>query len=726
MTRHFTIVLSIVTVVAVLAAAGVVTARVTKKWLTKRVDRAIEMAVTAKVQPLASALEATSAEVAKLAADLQESERSREATSAEVLAADPREGEGLMETGGLGQFPGEYRGSSVPVFGLFDAAGLYRKNGLVELYGADLRERRSGPIMVTEADLEIKQEDAWLLWSPDFSPAADATHLQVTFTAVPTAGRFTVGFIFKDGQSYAFSYEFGPSARAAPAGPSPLPQEDIALKTLATRNPANFKVSGNRLIAALPPTLLTKLQKEGGDAQIVQWFVRVTGAAATTVRFAQVALVRAAPPATASGVRLSGHVRGGNLPPNAVIELLREDGHVVSRALSLDGRFAFVGLSPDRPVSLRLRSPVLMHFATLGRWFVPGYSRSDMVIDLQPRYVNEDGHAPDPKTAKLVGPRVPSPFSAQYESHTRQYWPGAGKYQEFDSTTFTNNMGFLDRDRFFDNPDDCLRIASLGASDLVALQVKPVDRYNILMEEDIGITLGKCVEVISAGTDNGDIGANYPRLRDYVSKFGTKFTLISSPAALVFQLQPQMLKDGLGLDHENSSIPNFYFDEGGKLAFRMPSPVYPVFTSQPTYPEYTKGIPFADTLQVPFEFMPQQGKDVFRYLTAIIDYIGQHHPDQHLVLHTGVDQAQCRRNCQTTLTLGSGQSVAAGAKIYVRNLTEYCDQNHYLCINPEFSEIFGEDGNELTFKYDSHYSPLGHQWIAEQLSSGIVQTLHAH
>jgi hypothetical protein len=616
----------------------------------------------------------------------------------------------------------DYRGAGAAVFAMIDAVGPYRKNGLFEVYGGSFRERRTGPIHVAEAQFEISHDEGWLIWSPDDSPAKDATHLSIEFAAAPTAGKITIGFVFDDGQIVSYAVDAGP-VTASPAGLlAPLLPKEITDKVDAAQNLTPLKLDGNKAFVALPPPMLLKL-RNGQRKQITQWFVKVAGAAGTSVRLRQMALIRPVSSPTNAGVSLSGHVTGADLAPGTQIELMTETGAISQQALAADGAFAFTGLDPVKPVSLRVRQPRIQHYATLGRWFMPSYNRSDVLVDMAPRYVNNDGHAPDQTKARFVGPRVPSSSSALYEPHARQYWPGGSVIQEYDSTTFTNNHGYLDRDRFFDNPDNCARLASTGGSDMVALQVRPHEKFNIILEESLGIALGKCVEVISAGADNGDLGTNYPRIRDYTSKFNVAHTLVSMASGLVYQVNPQMLRDGLGMDPENSALPNFYFDKNGAFAFRGASPVYPVFTSKPTYPEYVKGIPFSYTLSVPFDVMPDAGKEAFRYWTEIVNYIERNHPGQKFVFHTGVDQAQCRKNCEVTLTLEDGRKVLSGSRGYVNTLNQYCEQNKYNCINPLFSENFREKPNLLTFEYDNHYSLLGHQWLAEQLTAPMVKLL---
>ncbi|OKO82966.1 hypothetical protein AC628_02705 [Bradyrhizobium sp. NAS96.2] len=219
----------------------------------------------------------------------------------------------------------DYRGQGAPAFAMLDAVGPYRKNGLFEIYGGNFRERRSGPISVTEADFEITHGQAWLIWSPDFTPGKDATHLQIKFAAPPTTGKLTVGFVLDDGQSLAWVLDLAAKS-AEPAGllPPILP-EDIVTRANNAQVVGGIKLAGNQVTVPLPPSLVLNL-RSGRTKAISQWFVKVDDAAGTTMRFQTLALVRPAPPATSTGVALAGKVVGGDIAPNTSIELLEESG----------------------------------------------------------------------------------------------------------------------------------------------------------------------------------------------------------------------------------------------------------------------------------------------------------------------------------------------------------------------------------------------------------------
>ena len=617
----------------------------------------------------------------------------------------------------------DFSAEGVALFSLFDGVGPYRKNGLFEIYGASLRERRSGPITVTEADIEVSHAEAWVLWSPDSSAARTATGLEVKFVELPEAGVITVGMILENRETIAFSYDFGQRTSQAENLLPPIVPEDA--KTLASSASVSaFRRCGLELFAGLPSNIMQQLRAEG-DQQISQLFVKIEGAAGRVFRIRNLSFTEPKTDSVRKTVTLSGTVLGIEIGKDAEIELLDELGRRQRHALGDQGRFLFSGLNPATPVSLRVRYKELLSFSTLGRWILPAYSRNDIVVKPPKAYVNEDGHLSKVTDNKDFPARGPSPYWNQEEPHSRFYYRGPGSIQEFDNITFHNNFGYLDRDRFFDNPDGCIRLASTGASDVVAVQVRPVEKYNIILEEELGVAIQRCVEVISAAIDGANLGANYPRIRDYFGPFRPSYTLMSIVPSNVSSLSPTMLRDGTGLDPENNPFPSFLFDGEGQLQFRPGAPDYMLFTSKPTQPEYFKGIAWGATLQVPFEDMPAEGREAFRYLAAIMQYISKKLPDQKIVLQTGPSQAYCRTYCQRSLTL-AGKAVAIGAKVFQSNIEHFCRENNFLCVGPEFSEKYGSRDLYLTFVDDPHYNQRGHQWLAQELAKLLAPMLRGH
>ncbi|UGY01388.1 hypothetical protein [Bradyrhizobium quebecense] len=303
---------NIVTTILIVVGCVVVASgyELTRKYINTRIDRMLAQKLPAMVPPSpqkTAVVEEQPAGNAQLIASIGALDARIKALESLSLATN------FGSNSDRPPLVSDYRGVGAPVFALFDRVGPYRKNGLFEIYGASLRERRTGAIRVSEADLEITHDEAWVIWSPDYSPARDATHLEVDFAAVPTAGKLTIGFIGKDGQASAYTINLGPPTLAPTGLLPPLLPADIVARANAANSIGEPHPSANNVIAPLPANLMLQL-RNGQPDQIQQWFVKINGAAGTTVRFKRLALIRPMPAATTIGVTLSGRVSGADIP----------------------------------------------------------------------------------------------------------------------------------------------------------------------------------------------------------------------------------------------------------------------------------------------------------------------------------------------------------------------------------------------------------------------------
>ena len=216
--------------------------------------------------------------------------------------------------------------------------------------------------------------------------------------------------------------------------------------------------------------------------------------------------------------------------------------------------------------------------------------------------------------------------------------------------------------------------------------------------------LQRCVEVISAGRDNGDIGSNYTKIRDYALKFSPVAILLENSSSLIMQMHPELLKRTVGWDHEFNALDNFYYASNGKLRFRNSSPEYGLHAEKPDLSELTPGIPLNLTLQVPFEHMHPLGKEAFRYLRDIMSFLKSHHRGQTFVVHTGLDEVvQCRAECSRNIAV-RGTTIPAGASMFVDNHKKFCDSLALQCIFPQGAGTYRTPDVYLTFMQDAHYS----------------------
>ena len=304
-------------------------------------------------------------------------------------------------------------------------------------------------------------------------------------------------------------------------------------------------------------------------------------------------------------------------------------------------------------------------------------------------------------------------------------WNGVDTWpQEYAGKSFSNNIGHLDRDRFFDNPDKAFRVVHLGSSHVVASQVRPCDRYNLLMEEELGMRLGRPVEVISLGRNNGDVAANFPRVADFAVRFEPDVILLESGSFLMMQLQPELLHRMHGYDPAHTHLSTFYYDERGVFTFRPSAEDWMLHVDKPNRAELVPGVPFDDTLRVPAANLHPLAVDAFKYLAEVMRQYRKEFPKNRFMLNTGLDQAQDHGKFGRTTTLHDGAKIPIGAEVFLENMKAFCAKESIECLNPAIPKGFNETPDTyLTFVNDIHYSPRGHQWLARELSRELLEII---
>jgi hypothetical protein len=191
----------------------------------------------------------------------------------------------------------------------------------------------------------------------------------------------------------------------------------------------------------------------------------------------------------------------------------------------------------------------------------------------------------------------------------------------------------------------------------------------------------------------------------------------------MMQLVPDLLRDGFGWNHEFNALDNFAYDDKHQLYFRPWSEEYALHTVPPKFPELIPGVRFFDSLKVPFEAIPPVGKQSFDYLRDILAYFKKQHPAERFIVHTGLDEAQCKGRCNSQVKQPDGRSVIVGATVFTENVREFCKSNHLECLHPHVADESAPSSDFLIFESDGHYNVRGHQWLAAELTKGVAPLL---
>lgn len=608
-----------------------------------------------------------------------------------------------------------------PVLMMFGAVSLYQKNGVVENYGVSLEPLYAGPIRLSGTRIHMVEDRGISIWSPDFGYAGDADRLALRFSEEPVSiTHVRAGLILADGRSLVFEISFEDSIAPQSTEMAYMNADHLTATQSPTVTRPLQRSSKTEFSGTLPPDFVQSIA-EAGATGIVSMFLDLGAHADANVDVVHFGLVGSGSQQTETPnntTNLSGEVQNAIVLPGSEVQLLFEDGRVLSHQLSLDGTFVFNDLPRGQVVSLVYRAENMDWFSNLGRWFMLSGSQRIVTVDATPRFVNTDGRSPSADAGRSTGTSTPAPHGNVLRPHTRLVWPGHATVptQEYDALSFANNHGYLDRDRFFKNESGCIRIVHLGSSLANAQQVPVFQKYNIVLEAKLSVALGRCVEVVTAGRDNGDIGANYNRLRFYAMEFEPDLILIENGVSLMWQLQPDLLRRYLGVDYSNNMLDHFFRDADGSLEFRAMSPNWPLYSQPNDYSNMDGGIPFSNSLSVDFDVMPPEGLDAFERLQEIVKFVSEENPGTPIALHTGLDQAVCSSEdkCSVEILVDGGRFVSSGSSVFLDNFMKGCRSNDMLCFNPE---VDADRDGTLIFKYDSHYSPRGHQWLAKELAS---------
>lgn len=610
-----------------------------------------------------------------------------------------------------------------------DDVDVYQKAGLIEVYGGVLTQKRAGAIAVRSAILTPSAQKSWLVWSPDYSPLVDAQQIELALDDdTVEAGTLTIGVILDDGTFTGWTARLGPDMPPNASLEVVKVPSDIAEPVGRAGPLRNLRAVGRgHYVGDLPALLKAVL---GGTASakrtIKAWVLTLEGATPGEISVRRVAFKASTQSIADSAIsNITGQVRDVSVAPGDSIELILENNEVRSSELAFDGSFAFADVPTRFAASLRYRFKARDYYASFGRWFRPLAGTMAVNVFVRPEFNNPEGK--EPNAAEID---IKSEFDSEdgrptifrYERHRRTVWPGgAGSPREFVGRSFVNNFGFPDRDRSFENRDRCLRIGAVGGSTFVALQVKTFEKFNIVLEGELGRRLGRCVEVISAGRDNGDIAANYRVIRDYVMKFQPDVVLIEHMLGLATQMEPRILKSTLGWSYEHNVLDNFYFDPSGKLTFRSWDTSWALDAVAPSADSLIPNLGIFDSFSIPYADFAPEAKASFDLFAAIARKLSDDYPKTRFVMATGHDQAGCQRNsnCDGTFTMPDGRVVKKGVRQLVENFSKLCEQAAIDCVQPPIPSIAPAADENLMYASDSHYSIRGHQWLAKNFAEQL-------
>jgi hypothetical protein len=315
---------------------------------------------------------------------------------------------------------------------------------------------------------------------------------------------------------------------------------------------------------------------------------------------------------------------------------------------------------------------------------------------------------------------------------------GIGKVQEFRSSLQVNNLGFLDRDRRFENVDAARRIVCFGNCNLYGHSTPYARHTNILLEQALSRELGYPVEAVLLANSSVTFNQYWP----YYQTFGVKFRpevaciFLQSSEELVLG-EPELLCEYR--EYDLAHLPNhmFQFADDGTLRELKPDPEYFQHVAQDPQrharreaeikakgPFFVNGLQALTFLHVTdAETNPPAGRKALAHFKQV----AAHYRDEFA------------RN-------GTRLMIVLTPEIQIRYLgmkAEWTDEQGRRCRLDRFPKLIEAICRELkigfvdtskyiqdrypdpamcSWRYDNHLSAYGFEWMAEAVSEYLLAT----
>lgn len=643
-------------------------------------------------------------------------------------------------------------GSSETTYEWIGEVDPYQTQGTIEIYGSLFNFRKQGGIRVSSNILIFEEDTAILnLTSVDLN-APGSTHVEIKLNCQSPdfAPDLRTGFVLEDGSTF----EFSASLSAFDTSVVDDPLSIFPHNTPGTLKP--FIEPGRTALpmeregcgeyrGELPTDLRDALSDLKRESRVREWFVQINKPVLSIVSASSEDSVSV----DLQAVRLVGQsdtkARAQSLnvrliaPDIAGIVKARTDvGRVLNVAHGEEEGFQISGFNDGDIVSIWFEDETgFKTYGQRGRWF-KATSGMDVVV-------LNDGRVNAIPEGKIIPPsneQNPEILNRKYTfrglgngiPHTRYIFSGKpGKagapdiLQEFDNSTFANQAGFFDRDRFVDNPDDCTRVLLSGGSNNTTLMHRLSDKATFLLEAELGVAWEKCVEVISVGQGSGHLASYVKRVMDYGLQFDPDYILFEVVPTSILRAHPELQVKLVNVCPDHPVYPYLYYNGAGELKWIERDRRHAEYSCESPGGKLVDGVPLYDSIFQPFETAPEMGKDALVLAFDTLDYMNEVAPNSEVIF---ISYAPARLALQypdhkrRPGKRADGSVYEAGYEIYNDNLRSLCEAHEQKCIifpvqNPRLEEA----GVTLAWNSDNHHDYHGLQFFADYVASRMMELI---
>jgi len=464
-------------------------------------------------------------------------------------------------------------------------------------------------------------------------------------------------------------------------------------------------------------------QKTLPQQKIVALRFRVRGKAKDSFFFDQIELLR---PSAVPEDPLRRRVLAGAVePPRGGVPVsigYRQGGRQTSLSCLTDpqGYFHFYGIPRGSTVEVTARHGGRVFLPREGRYVELFANRAGLSVPISPGDFKFD-----PKLRAAKGEGATQEFGTTIKPRSELVSIGLAKASQcFQVSHHVNNLGFFDRDRRADNPDNNFRILMAGTCLLEGQQVNLGERANMQLERILLERTGRYCEAANFSFSSMSTSAFLP----YYEKLGRKLRpslvimSISQGGEFLTNCWELEQKRG-GYDPQHPPGHVFVAGKDGRLASLPGDPNFAAFMTAPALApgddgyNVFGGVNWLKVLCRKDRQYPKAVEEAIRRYVAILkhyrDLLAKDNVRLLFILTTEIELKNFSPEWVE-------EGVAYGTKYYADNLRAvFAEAGVPLLV---LSDYFTKQRNSQSahWVYDTHFSRVGHRWCAEAIADFLI------
>lgn len=448
------------------------------------------------------------------------------------------------------------------------------------------------------------------------------------------------------------------------------------------------------------------------------------GKAGDSVFFDRVEFLSARGNRTHSG---KGLIIGGQLKPglDGEVVTMRVGKETREVATSRGGWYIFHDVPVDAVVEVFCEQDGVRYRPLQGRLMQA--VRNDMEQHIN---MNDPRCPSTPRPKRLIGMTIPDAaapravlsqklrdqYGSYFDAHSMRYYAGIPKQKWcYIAEDSTNNYGFIDRDRRFENKNKALRIVMHGECWTEGAQTYTGQHMNMLLESILSRETGVPVEVIVTATSSSSPASYALDFEKYGTKFQPDFTFVFLNQFNIIHLEPTLQMKMFGWKKENPPYQMFDFDAEGKLVSYPPDPTFAAFIVPPDAKPLVGEVPLYETflvneVQHPLvdrSFMLLKAIVKERYLDRMQSY------DGNFGIIYGYDF-----RLPPYATKRGAHTVSADR--WNQSVRKVCEELHIHGVDLSPHLRRDRSSRNLLWENDDHLTPLGHERFAQAIAREIL------